>query len=427
MFKLLSLLLVIGVITLYFTDNSYSQNVENTKKRIQILSSEEFGGRGYVGKAADTSAAFIATELSKAGVLPFGKSYFQEYNFPVNTFPGKLVVKTDGKKLIPGSDYLIGPASPTVKGKYSVWFPDSLLLNDTVKFLSELTKRDFSKNVLILDYVQTENVNIKKFYIKIMLNNRWFACIAELIPNELMWLVSTKVQKYPVIKIKRESFDKNTKKITINSESKLLTPFNAKNVIGYIQGESDDFIVYTAHYDHLGRMGKKVYMPGAQDNASGTALVLDIADYYSKHKPKHSVAFMFFAGEEAGLLGSLYYVLNPLFELEKIKAVINIDLAGTGDDGITIVNGASPEYKKEWELFEKINVENNYFSVMKARDISANSDHYPFHEMGVKAVFIYTMGGKTYYHNPKDKFETLTFGAYNQLFELVTKFEEEYE
>jgi hypothetical protein len=64
---------------------------------------------------------------------------------------------------------------------------------------------------------------------------------------------------------------------------------------------------------------------------------------------------------------------------------------------------------------------------MKPRDISMNSDHYPFHEMGVKAVFIYTMGGKTYYHNPKDKPETLTFGGYNQLFGLVTKFAEEYE
>lgn len=427
MFKLFVRYLIIVGIIFYFSDSNYAQNVENTKMRIQILSSEEFGGRGYVGNAADTSAAYIASELSKAGVLTFGDSYFQEFNFPVNTFPGKLTVKTDSKKLIPGVDYLIGPSSPTIKGRYSVWFPDSILLNDTIKFLAELTKKDFSKKALILDYAQTENVNIKKFHIKIMQNNRWFACVVELIPDELMWSVSTKVQKYPTIKIKRESFNRKTKKITIDSESELLRPFNAKNVIGYIQGESDDFIVYTAHYDHLGRMGKEVYIPGAQDNASGTALVLDIADYYSQHKPKHSVAFMLFFGEEAGLLGSLYYVLNPLFELNKIKAVINLDMVGTGDDGITIVNAASPDYKKEWELFEKINEENNYFSVMKSRNISANSDHYPFHEMGVKSVFIYTMGGKTYYHNPKDKFETLTFGAYNQLFGLVTKFEEEYE
>ena len=133
-------------------------------------------------------------------------------------------------------------------------------------------------------------------------------------------------------------------------------------------------------------MGKKVYMPGAQDNASGVALLLDLADYYSKNKPKYSIAFMFFFGEEAGLLGSLYYVLNPIFELEKIKVLLNIDLAGTGDEGITIVNAANEKYEKEWNLFQKLNSENNFFEIMKSRDISANSDHYPFHEMGVRSL-----------------------------------------
>lgn len=412
---------------LIFNGFLFAQNVENTKKRIEILASEEFGGRGYVGNSADTSSAYIAGELKKAGVLTFGDSYFQDFNYPVNTFPGKLVVKADGKKLTPGSEYLIGPATPSIKGKYEVWLPDSLLLNDTIKFVAELTRNDFRKKVFVLDYAQTQNIEIKKFYIKIMQNNRWFGCVAELISDELMWSVSTRVQKYPTIKIKREAYNRKTKKICVDVESVFVKKFNARNVIGYIPGETDDFIVFSAHYDHLGRMGKDVFIPGAQDNASGTALLLDLADYYSKNKPKHSIAFMFFFGEEAGLLGSLYYVLNPMFDLTKIKAVINIDLAGTGDDGITIVNGSSPEYEKEWQLFEKINAENSYFKVMKPRDISMNSDHYPFHEMGVKAVFIYTMGGKTYYHNPKDKPETLTFGGYNQLFGLVTKFAEEYE
>jgi Zn-dependent M28 family amino/carboxypeptidase len=211
-------------------------------------------------------------------------------------------------------------------------------------------------------------------------------------------------------------------------KTEFVEDFQAKNVIGYIEGEKkDEFFVFSAHYDHLGRMGKKVYIPGAQDNASGTAMVLDIAEYYKENKPEYSIVFMLFAGEEAGLLGSVHYVLNPLFDLRKVKMVVNLDLVGTGDDGITIVNGANPDYSDIWQKFEKINIEKEYFTTIKARGEASNSDHYPFHAVGIPAVFIYTMGGQTYYHNPKDKPETLTFTGYDALFNLLLNFVEDYE
>jgi len=412
-----------------FSSNLHAQNLENTKKRIEILSSKKFAGRGYVGNAGDLSANFITDELSKIGLLKFGDSFFQEFYYPVNTFPKKLLVKIDNKKLTPGVDYLIGPASPKVKQKYELWKPDSVLLNDTIGIIKHISKNiKLKSSVFVIDYAQTENIDIKKFYISnFVMGNSFFAGIVELIPEELMWSVSRIQQSYPLVKIKREFFDPNSKTIFIDVKPELNPNFKAKNVVAYIPGETDDFVVFTAHYDHLGKMGKKVYMPGAQDNASGVALLLDLADYYSKNKPKYSIAFMFFFGEEAGLLGSLYYVLNPIFELEKIKVLLNIDLAGTGDEGITIVNAANEKYEKEWNLFQNLNSENNFFEIMNPRDISANSDHYPFHEMGVRSLFIYTMGGKTYYHHPKDRLETLTFGGYYQLFGLITKFVENYE
>ncbi|MDD3859190.1 MAG: M28 family peptidase [Bacteroidales bacterium] len=425
MFKLFYSILF--VFLLFFCFDSNAQNIEKTKERIQILASQEFGGRGYVNFGGDLAAVYIAEQMEKAGLKQFGESYFQEFRYNINTFPGKISVKLNNKTLIPGTDFLIGPASPTVKNKYPIFLPDSLLLNDTIKFLAELVKNNYKEKAFVIDYAQTQNIDIKKFYINIMRYNSWFGCIVELIPEELMWSVSTKVQTYPVVKIKRESFDKKTQMIKLNSKSEYVKDFEARNVIGYVEGEKDEFIVFTAHYDHLGWMGKDVFIPGAQDNASGTALVLDLADYYSKNKPEYSIAFMLFFGEEAGLFGSTYYVMNPLFDLKKIKAVFNLDMVGTGDDGITVVNGAEEEYKDIWNLIDKINKENEFFTEIKARKESANSDHYPFHAKGVRAVFIYTMGGKTYYHNPKDKPETLTFTGYNQLFGLLTKFVEEYE
>lgn len=415
------------LIILIIGNNLNAQDIDKSKERIGVLTSPVFYGRGYVNNGGDIAADYISEQMKLAGLKHFGDSYFQVFKYNVNTFPGPLKVKLQAESLVPGADFMIGPASPAIRAKYEIFLPDSLLLNDTIKFMSELANIDYKEKAFVIDYAQTQNIDIKKFYINIMRYNRWFGCVIELIPEELMWSVSTQVQTYPVVKIKREAYDRNTEVIKLNTKSEYVRDFEAKNVIGYVEGEKDEFIVFTAHYDHLGRMGKDVYIPGTQDNASGTAFVLDLADYYSKNKPEYSIAFMLFFGEEAGLLGSSYYVKNPLFDLGKIKAVINLDMVGTGDDGITIVNGAEEDYKDIWDLIDKINKENEFFTEIKARKESANSDHYPFHAMGVKAVFIYTMGGKTYYHNPKDKPETLTFTGYNQLFELLTKFVEEYE
>ncbi len=399
-----------------------SQNLTQTKNRIQILSSEEFHGRGYVFDGADKSGEYIANELRIIGVKTFKESYFQSFAYPVNTFPEDGYVKLNDKKLIPGKDYLIGPSSPKISKKYEIFLPDSILLNDTIKFEEILRQSDFKNKALVIDYFKTENIDIKKYYIRKMMYNKDFGCIVELIPDELMWSVSRFVQTYPVVKIKRESFDFKSKNLKVKIKSKYEQVFWAKNLIGYIPGETDRYIVFTAHYDHLGRMGKSVYFPGAQDNASGVAMLLDLAEYYSKNPQKHSIAFMFFYGEEAGLLGSRFYTQYPLFPLEKIDFLINLDLVGTGDEGITVVNGTEQEYADYMKTLNEINDKLDLLPQIKERGKSSNSDHAPFNDKGVKGVFIYTLGGKTYYHSPKDKPETLTFSGYESLFKLLTEF-----
>ncbi|MCA1918011.1 MAG: M28 family peptidase [Flavobacterium piscis] len=399
-----------------------SQNLAQTKSRVQILSSEEFHGRGYVFEGADKSAEYISNELRNIGVKAFKESYFQVFGYSVNTFPDDGYVKLNRQKLLPGKDYLFGPSSPKISKKYEIFLPDSILLNDTIKFEEMLRESEFKNYALIIDYLKTKNLDIKKYYIRKMMYNKDFGCIVELIPDELMWSVSRFVQTYPVIKIQRGSFDFKSKRLKIKINSKYFPVFAAKNVIGYIPGETDRFIVFTAHYDHLGRMGKSVYFPGAQDNASGVAMLLDLADYYSKNPPKHSIAFIFFFGEEAGLLGSRFYTQYPFFPLEKIDFLINLDLVGTGDEGITVVNGAEEEYEEYMRILNEINNELDLLPQINKRGKSVNSDHAPFNDKGVKGIFIYSMGGKTYYHSPKDKPETLTFAGYESLFKLLTEF-----
>lgn len=112
-------------------------------------------------------------------------------------------------------------------------------------------------------------------------------------------------------------------------------------------------------------MGNQTRFPGANDNASGISMLLNLVKYYTdiSNRPKYSMLFIAFAGEEAGLIGSHFYTLNPLFPLSKIKFLINMDLMGTGDEGMMVVNG--DVYKNEYELLTKINTEKNYLKKLK--------------------------------------------------------------
>ena len=86
-------------------------------------------------------------------------------------------------------------------------------------------------------------------------------------------------------------------------------------MLGYVEGSHfpDSFILFSAHYDHLGHMGKNIFIAGANDNASGTSMLLNLAAHYAKpeNKPKYSVMFIAFGAEEAGLIGSKFYVQHP--------------------------------------------------------------------------------------------------------------------
>jgi Zn-dependent M28 family amino/carboxypeptidase len=181
-------------------------------------------------------------------------------------------------------------------------------------------------------------------------------------------------------------------------------------------------IVFTAHYDHLGGIGPKVFFPGANDNASGVSMVLNLLKYYSTHRPRYKTVFVFFAGEEAGLLGSSFFVQSNYLPLKNIKFLINLDLLGTGDEGIMVVNGAIHE--RQFNLLRQINDENGLLPEIKKRGKAANSDHYWFSEKGVPAFFIYTMGGIKAYHDVHDVEKTLPLTKYKATFELLIRFAE---
>jgi aminopeptidase YwaD len=372
------------IISFFIASTSWAQDTTYARKIIKQLSSQKYLGRGYVNNGVNKAADYISKELKTIGLSKFGKSYSQYYTFPVNTFPGKISLTVDGKTLVPGKDYLIQPNAKTLKTGFQLFKLDSVTYGTS----------DGRRETLV-------KVRIQK---------------------KLTYTVATNTSDNVVIDILQTSVGSELQNMDVIFDNKFIQQFKSQNLIGYVKGKSvpDSFIVFTAHYDHLGAMGKDTYFPGANDNASGVSLLLDLAKYYQKNPGKYSVVFIFFSGEEAGLLGSKFFSENPLFPLSKIKFLTNLDLLGTGDDGIMVVNAYV--FKEQFEKLKNINETNSYVKQIKMRGKAANSDHYWFTEKGVPSFFIYTMGGIQAYHDIYDIEQTLPLTDYVDVFKLLRDF-----
>jgi len=132
------------------------------------------------------------------------------------------------------------------------------------------------------------------------------------------------------------------------------------------------------------------------------------------------LVFIAFAGEEVGLLGSQHFVSHPLIKLKDIRFLVNLDIMGSGEEGITAVNGTL--FEKEFLLLQKINKKQKALPVIKKRGPAANSDHFFFTEAGVPAFFIYTMGPNKNYHDVNDTYENLSFKAFEKIGALLIAF-----
>ena len=200
--------------------------------------------------------------------------------------------------------------------------------------------------------------------------------------------------------------------------------YRSQNVCGYIPGEVDTMIVFTAHYEHLGMNGDTIFY-GAHDNASGTAAVMDLARMVNLQRGHYTYVFLFFGGEESGLVGSRFFSENPLIHLSRVKLLINIDLFCGGDDGLMVVNANSRETSAFVDKLQQINELHGYATQIGRRDNAANSDHYWF-TSECPAIFIYTQGGPFGgYHSPSDTCEGCGLANYHRHMTLLRAFLEQ--
>ena len=241
--------------------------------------------------------------------------------------------------------------------------------------------------------------------------------------GKLTWSVAGDAMPFPLIEISKETWPDSAFVLDISVRNKLVPRYEARNVLGVAKGKSKDWLIISAHYDHLGMMGPDAMFPGANDNASGVAMLLTLAEYFAQHPCKQNILFVAFAGEEAGLKGSEWCAVDRPIDLARVKLMVNLDILGTGDEGIMVVNAT--EQKAVYDQLVAANTKMPRLAAIKQRGPACNSDHCPFVKRGVPAIFIYTLGGITAYHDVFDKPETLPLTEFPDIFlsltELITK------
>lgn len=399
-----------------------AQNISYAKAVIDTLTSDSFAGRGYVDNGIHKAADFIERHYMKNSLKEFGSSYRQEFSITTNIITSAEIGKG---RFLPGEDYTISILSRNFKGKRNVEifeFPTAKIQypfsekntysGKFVIFLPSMMDNSEQRDY-IHEIIYTDRLHAAGYIIGTLKQPGWDARYFR--PNS----------GKPIITMKgSDDFFLKLKKLSIYIESEEQTDYSVANIAGYFPGKShpDSLIVFCAHYDHLGKMGQIVY-PGANDNASGVAMMLDLMNFFASEENRlsFSVAFLAFASEEAGILGAQYFAEHPLFKLENVRFLINLDLVGTGKNGIQVINGSV--FQNEFSILTNINEQKDYLPEIKVRGEACNSDHCPFYKKGVPCFFIYTLDPDyPWYHVPQDKAEHLPMTAYENLFRLIVDF-----
>jgi len=200
------------------------------------------------------------------------------------------------------------------------------------------------------------------------------------------------------------------------------------NVAGYLPGETDEYAIIGAHYDHLG-LGEQYSLaplqagtvhPGADDNASGTAGVIELARWFaSQPKQKRGILFMTFAGEELGLLGSSFYVNHPELPLAKAVAMINLDMIGRVREGKVYIGGAATGTNFR-ETLEPVLARYPMHMDFSETTGYGSSDHTSFTTKQVPVLFFFS-GLHADYHKPSDTWDKIDAPDAAKLLDLIAE------
>lgn len=339
-----------------------------------------FQGRGHASSGAKRAIRYIRRRFQSMG-----------FEVRVDTFPlsvyrlwrARLWVSQDGRTwhaLRLGKDFIPFGGSPSTEGTWEI---------DT---LPQQGKGWLSDKAFSTAYAEAVRVKV--------------ACLV-MRSKKLAATVSTRPERLPVIYVIDTLPPFRYIRLILQGKVHQTVGWN---VSARLRGRSSDSAwVVGAHYDHLGRVEGMTFW-GANDNASGVAILFSLAGRLrASQQPPYDIWFVAFGAEELGLIGSQYWVNHPPYPLERLKGMLNFDLMGFGEDGVGVVGAV--DQLTFWERIDTVRRALGWETSLLLRPIAPNSDHYPFYEKGVPALFFYLLGGPGFYHDMYDRPETLSWKA----------------
>lgn len=429
--KTLRIILLTILVSIVASTPAEAQDTLYARQVLERLSSPQFYGRGYSYKGDSIAAAYIRNELKRLGVKPLGDNYYQPYTFSAFSMEGPLSLSVNGETLQPFKDYRVAPFSASTFGTFDViTVPPELLIDGTQ--LAKFLKKNKSLLADVVVYVDAtsfkpESDEEQKTFQAALRNLRRrnsFNSKAVMVGMKEMNTCSPAFTDYEhgyaYIEVLAEKMPKKVKTLHCGIFTQFHPQYATQNVCGYVPGECDTMIVYTAHYDHLGTMGDDIIFYGAHDNASGVAAVLDLARVAVHEQPHYTHVFCFFSGEEAGLKGSEYAAKHPLFDFDKVRLLVNIDMFCGGDEGIMVFNADDPKVAGHITRLEMLNEVLEIAPEIRRRKNSPNSDHYHFTSL-VPAIYVLSMGQRYGgYHDPADNCQGCSLEHYLNYLTLIS-------
>lgn len=426
------ILLILNIFTLQ------AQDSVQVRRYLKDLCAPEMHGRGYAYKGDAVAADYIRDQFKRMQIAPFKSvDYFERYGFTVYAMEGPVSASLNGNDLTMWTDFSFAPYSHSADDEFNVISIDPQVLVDR-KALKEYclkNRKQMDKSLLYVDMTRCEDKKLKDKvgemcrYMHVWNGEYPFKGLMLGVTDIPAWSFAFAKSRcdYVLCYIKADLMKKKNNKIKLLCNNELGF-HNTQNVCAYIPGAEvpDSMVVIGAHYDHLGQMGEDIVFPGCHDNASGVATMLDMARYFKEHPLRYTVIFVAFSGEEAGLMGSHFFVRDSLMDFSKVKLMLNLDLLCGGDDGFMVVNSQADNTKGFYDsllaLNKQLSKKKGGVKEIKSRPNAANSDHYPFAQKGMPAVFVYTLGGKTGgYHQPDDTPENASLKQYHRIAVLLIK------
>ncbi len=406
-----------------------AQIVANLQKHVQYLADDKLEGRRTGTKGEQLAREYIVAQYKQLGLLPAGSNeYIQE--FEINE--GKQVasnsfLKVDGKQLELNEDYIPLAFSKEgyIKGNPSMamnesgipWFKD---LKDV------LEENKTNPHFEIEEFIKREAANAaaKKATAFFLYNSSGLVDNIQFNKNDKSAITAIPVIYFTTEGVKKYLHD-HTASINIELQLGFLSKTRkAYNIIGLIDNKAANTVILGAHYDHLGFGEDKnaldtghIIHNGADDNASGTAALMELARLLKTKSPgNNNYLIMHFSGEELGLLGSKYWLENPTVKVNA-NYMINMDMVGRYDTAkkLTIGGyGTSPE----WGTIVPAAANGFMYKIDSAG--SGPSDHASFYRKDIPVLFLFT-GSHSDYHKSTDDWNKINYKGQKDIVRLVYK------